>query len=107
MPDSGLSNGTLRPLKEDDLATVLSWRNHPDIRRYMLTQHEISLIEHSQWFAAASNDVAKHLLVFELEGNPSGFVHFSLVTSGLVADWGFYPVKIVNTDRNLLAVSAK
>ena len=42
--------GIIRPMEESDLDNVLRWRNHPSIRRSMLTQHEISLSEHTDWF---------------------------------------------------------
>ena len=32
----------LRRLTEDDVPMILPWRNHPDVRRFMYTQHEIS-----------------------------------------------------------------
>ena len=35
---------------------VLAWRNHPAVRGFMLTQHEISLDEHRQWFARVKLD---------------------------------------------------
>lgn len=80
----------IRPMGVDDLALVLSWRNHPEIRRYMLTQHEICLDEHKIWFAKASQDKARQLLIVENGHLPLGYVQFSNVIAGGVADWGFY-----------------
>lgn len=74
----------------DDLSLVLSWRNRPEIRRYMLTQHEISLDEHTNWFATASQDAARRLLIVEVGHMPVGYVQFSNVKAGGVAEWGFY-----------------
>jgi hypothetical protein len=34
-----------RPMEQRDLANVLSWRNHPDVRSYMQTRHEITMRE--------------------------------------------------------------
>jgi UDP-4-amino-4,6-dideoxy-N-acetyl-beta-L-altrosamine N-acetyltransferase len=73
-----------------DLEQVLAWRNHVDIRQYMYTQHEIGLAEHRKWFERASQDPLRHLLVFEVDSVPLGFVNFSRLTSSSVADWGFY-----------------
>lgn len=42
--------GVLRPMTEADLAQVLAWRNHPDIRANMYTQHEITMAEHRAWW---------------------------------------------------------
>lgn len=80
----------LRVMSETDLELVLAWRNHPEIRRFMYTQHEITLAEHASWFARASCDARRHLMIFELEGNPLGFISFHELGDGKVADWGFY-----------------
>lgn len=80
----------IRTLEPSDLSLVLSWRNHPQIRRYMFTQHEISLDEHKNWFAKASQVASRRLLIVEDEHIPIGYVQFSNVVEGGVADWGFY-----------------
>ena len=71
-----------RPLVQEDLAQILSWRNHPDIRQHMLTRHEISPDEHRQWFERASGDGHKRLLIIEEAGVAIGFVNFSGVEPG-------------------------
>lgn len=73
-----------------DLALVLAWRNHPDVRRYMYTQHEISLDEHQRWFDRTWTDPKNHLLVFEQNHQSLGFVNFKEAGGGGIADWGFY-----------------
>ncbi len=73
-----------------DLEKVLAWRNHPDVRRYMYTQHEISLDEHTRWFERASQDSSRHLLIFENETTPLGFINIHQMAAGGIADWGFY-----------------
>ena len=80
----------IRPMQRQDLERVLDWRNHPDIRRVMLTQHEITLPEHRVWFERSSADPAKRLLIVEEHGVPLGYVHFIGVATGAAADWGFY-----------------
>ena len=82
----------IRHLKAEDLNHVLSWRNHPDIRRYMLSQQEITADEHYRWFERASNDPAKKLLIVEENALALGFVQFSGVSKDAIADWGFYAV---------------
>lgn len=73
-----------------DLARVLAWRNHPDVRRHMYTQHEITLNEHQLWFGRALQNPRKHLLIFEWGQQPLGFINFSELAIGGIADWGFY-----------------
>lgn len=85
-----LKNSTVRRMNHDDLSMVLAWRNHPDVRRFMFTQHEIALHEHQQWFAKVSQDATRCLLIVENELEPIGFVQFNNVSVGGVADWGFY-----------------
>ncbi len=83
--------GTLRPMEARDLELVLSWRNHPEVRRWMYTTHEIGLDEHSAWFAGATEDPAKNLLVYEVEGVPAGVVNLTLAREDdTAATWGFY-----------------
>ncbi len=79
-----------RQLVQDDLALILSWRNHPAVRQHMLTQHEISPAEHQQWFERTSGDTRKRLLLIEEAGIAIGHVNFSGVEPAGVADWGFY-----------------
>jgi UDP-4-amino-4,6-dideoxy-N-acetyl-beta-L-altrosamine N-acetyltransferase len=80
----------IRPMVHADLGLVLSWRNHPAVRRSMFTQHEITQEEHQRWFERCLREPKKHLLVFELNHQPLGFVNFSEKESSGIADWGFY-----------------
>ena len=80
----------IRPMVHVDLALVLAWRTHPDVRRYMYTQHEITLDEHQSWFERSLLDSKKHLLIFEVDHQPLGFVNFNEREKGGIADWGFY-----------------
>jgi UDP-4-amino-4,6-dideoxy-N-acetyl-beta-L-altrosamine N-acetyltransferase len=77
-------------MTREDLERVLNWRNHEEVRRYMYTQHEISLEEHTRWFDRASLDANRYLLVFESDDVPLGFINIHRVALGGVADWGFY-----------------
>jgi UDP-4-amino-4,6-dideoxy-N-acetyl-beta-L-altrosamine N-acetyltransferase len=80
----------VRPMADADVERVLAWRNHLEVRRYMYTQHEITLDEHQRWFERARLDTSKHLLIFEADKQPLGFVSFRELRSDGVADWGFY-----------------
>ena len=80
----------IRTMTLDDLPMVLDWRNHPDVRRFMFSHHEISLEEHRNWFTKACDDATRRILIVEDGQAPIGYVQFSNVASGGVADWGFY-----------------
>ena len=79
-----------RAVEVNDLPMILAWRNHPEIRRYMLTQHEIGLDEHITWFNTVRQDTARRLLIIESKEEPLGFVQFSGVKKGGIAEWGFH-----------------
>lgn len=81
---------TVRAVTHEDLAMILAWRNHPDVRRFMFSQHEIDLDEHRSWYAKVSLDPSFHLLIVEDAHRPIGCVQFKNVVQGGVADWGFY-----------------
>jgi UDP-4-amino-4,6-dideoxy-N-acetyl-beta-L-altrosamine N-acetyltransferase len=83
-------NQRIRPMSSDDLALVLAWRNHPDIRSHMLSQREIAPDEHRRWFERSVETGLNDLLIFESEGGPMGFVSFRLPGEGGVSEWGFY-----------------
>lgn len=80
----------LRPMVMDDLDLVLTWRNHPEVRRFMLKSGEITRDTHYAWFERASLDADRTLLIFERNDSPSGFVSLECVGLGGVANWGFY-----------------
>jgi len=84
------SGSYIRPLKADDLSMIMKWRNHPNVRKYMFSQHEISNEEHKCWFDNCVNDKKRHLFLFEKDGIPLGFVSFYEVNEGNITDWGFY-----------------
>jgi UDP-4-amino-4,6-dideoxy-N-acetyl-beta-L-altrosamine N-acetyltransferase len=80
----------IRPMLCADLALVLAWRNDPDVRRYMYSQHVITLDEHQQWFERALADPKRHLRIFEVNHQALGYVNFNETGIGGIADWGFY-----------------
>lgn len=80
----------IRLMTEADLPVVLDWRNHPNVRRHMFTQHEIGLDEHRNWFSKAKVDPDKRLLIVEEENQGIGYAQFSRIAKSGVADWGFY-----------------
>ena len=56
----------------------------------MYTHQVITLEEHSLWFERTSQDPDRHLLIFETDEAPLGFINIHQVARGSVADWGFY-----------------
>jgi UDP-4-amino-4,6-dideoxy-N-acetyl-beta-L-altrosamine N-acetyltransferase len=87
-PDLQVSR--VRPMAQADLELVFTWRNHLDVRRNMYTKHEISFEEHRDWFERTQYDPRKHLLIYEANHMPLGFVSFTELKSSRVAEWGYY-----------------
>lgn len=96
-------NGFLRRMTAADLRMVLIMRNHPQVRRYMLTQHEITIEEHMKWYQSASHNPGIELLVYELNDKCCGFVQFKKTSFQGILDWGFYtdPLAPVGTGKKL------
>lgn len=80
----------VRAMTSDDLDAIRSWRNRPEVRRFSLTQHEISAAEHAAWFERASSDPRRRLFIVEENGVALGFVNFADVEPEGTANWGFY-----------------
>lgn len=81
---------SLRAVTRGDLPMLLDWRNHPSVRDFMLTRHEIAPAEHRAWFERARQDDTRRLLVVEDGAEPVGYVQFANVVAGGISDWGFY-----------------
>lgn len=81
---------TVRSMTEEDLNMVLAWRNHPVVRSFMLTQHEIGVQEHRNWFERVKQDKNRKQLIVLTDSEPIGFVQFSPVCQDGIAEWGFY-----------------
>jgi len=77
-------------MTELDIQQVRLWRNHPEVRRYMYSQNEISIEEHACWFTRLSKQLGRHLLIFEISSVPLGFINLHQLKNGPTADWGFY-----------------
>jgi UDP-4-amino-4,6-dideoxy-N-acetyl-beta-L-altrosamine N-acetyltransferase len=94
-------------MRESDLKVVLRWRDHPDVRKYMLSQHKISMAEHLAWFERSAKDGTRALLVVEEDGLMMGCVVFSNVTCAGTADWSFYvdPDSVAGTGRKVCATA--
>ena len=84
------SKPRIRPMQDKDLEQVLEWRNHPQVRQVMFTQHKISMQEHQKWFSRVRHEDGRQILIYEEGDQPMGFVHFTNAVAGGIADWGFY-----------------
>lgn len=90
MNKQAITSSKVRLMQEHDLASVLEWRNHDQVRKMMFSNEPIRLDQHTDWFGRASKEVNRQLLIFELDGQPTGFANLGPILSGGIADWGFY-----------------
>ncbi|PMO91540.1 UDP-4-amino-4,6-dideoxy-N-acetyl-beta-L-altrosamine N-acetyltransferase [Vibrio breoganii] len=81
----------VRPAEDKDKLMVLGWRNHPDVRAVMLTNHQISETEHSAWWDKTMQMEERQLLIFERNNTPVGVITiYAWDKSKATAWWGFY-----------------
>jgi UDP-4-amino-4,6-dideoxy-N-acetyl-beta-L-altrosamine N-acetyltransferase len=70
----------------------------------MFDTQEIAAGAHEAWFKRAQSADTKHLFIFEIDGEATGFMNLSLSgKDGHVAEWGFYvaPGSARGTGRRL------
>jgi UDP-4-amino-4,6-dideoxy-N-acetyl-beta-L-altrosamine N-acetyltransferase len=65
----------LRDLVPDDKDRILAWRNSPDVRAYMYTDHVISPDEHARWWASIPGDARRSYWIIEAGGAPVGLAN--------------------------------
>lgn len=81
----------LRKMATSDLDMIRSWRNNPDVRRFMYTRHEISKDEHTLWWQRVSELNNFVSLIFEYNNVSMGYVSFSNINIlDKKCDWAFY-----------------
>ncbi|WP_371134678.1 UDP-4-amino-4,6-dideoxy-N-acetyl-beta-L-altrosamine N-acetyltransferase [Phenylobacterium sp.] len=91
MKQSAAIDVVMRPASLDDSARLLAWRNLPQIRRWMYTDHEISQAEHDAWYAKALADPSRRYWVVELDGAPVGLANLADIDATTRrATWAYY-----------------
>ena len=81
----------LRPVVDADSVQLLAWRNSPDVRAFMYTDHVIAPDEHARWFAAAVADPTRRYWIIEADGAGVGLANlYDIGTPDGSATWAFY-----------------
>lgn len=85
-----LKDAQLRVLSDDDLEMVLQWRNHDDIRKWMVNSDVITLSNHIAWFERNKNRTDRLFYMFEYRQRPQGYLSFVAIPNSTAYEWGFY-----------------
>jgi len=81
----------LRPIEAADKDRILAWRNSPDVRPYMYTDHLISPDEHARWFAGIDGDNTRAYWIIELNGAPVGLANlYDIDRRNQRCAWAYY-----------------
>lgn len=83
----------LRSATDADVDDIRTWRNQQPNREVSINSHEITADEHSGWWAKASRDPTRRVLIYERGGVPSGVVNFfdlELDADPPTGAWGFF-----------------
>jgi UDP-4-amino-4,6-dideoxy-N-acetyl-beta-L-altrosamine N-acetyltransferase len=81
----------LRPVERTDKDRILAWRNSPDVRPYMYTDHLISAEEHERWFAGIWGDETRRYWIIELNGRPVGLANlYDIDRRNSRSAWAYY-----------------
>lgn len=83
--------GKFAPITDDNFRKILSWRNEPNVRKNMYTQHVISEKEHETWWKKTLNDPAQRYFIYQLNDLELGLVAFTQIDMiKKNASWAFY-----------------
>lgn len=81
----------LRTLEARDRDRLLTWRNQPEIARWMYSDHLISAEAHARWFAGALADPRRRYWVIEADGRPVGLANlYDLAPEHSRTAWAYY-----------------
>jgi UDP-4-amino-4,6-dideoxy-N-acetyl-beta-L-altrosamine N-acetyltransferase len=81
----------LRPLREEDGARVLAWRNAPHVAEHMFAEGAIGEAAHARWLDKVLRAEAEQYWIIVLDGLPVGLANVvGIDRHNRRADWGFY-----------------
>jgi UDP-4-amino-4,6-dideoxy-N-acetyl-beta-L-altrosamine N-acetyltransferase len=82
---------SLRDILPEDREAIRQWRNDPEVRRYMYTDHEIGVQEHCAWFARIVHDPTCRYWVISCDGESVGLLYLhDIDIRNKHCYWGFY-----------------
>jgi RimJ/RimL family protein N-acetyltransferase len=79
----------LRTATDDDVDIIRRLRNQQANRDVSINSHEITADEHAGWWAKASVDPTRRVLLYQRDGEIAGVVNF-FDLEGPTGAWGFF-----------------
>jgi UDP-4-amino-4,6-dideoxy-N-acetyl-beta-L-altrosamine N-acetyltransferase len=80
-----------RRVCDGDAFAIRTWRNDPNVARFMYTDHQISEQEHRAWFAQIQKERSARYWIIEVAGKSVGLVNVTdLNFDRKSASWAFY-----------------
>ncbi|MGD6894409.1 UDP-4-amino-4,6-dideoxy-N-acetyl-beta-L-altrosamine N-acetyltransferase [Bacillus infantis] len=81
----------LKNISEDDLQTILDWRNNESIRKVMYNSKIISKEEHVNWYKGIKVSKTNLSKIFYYDNIPYGVLNINKVDrTNSKCEWGFY-----------------
>ncbi len=91
----------LRKIHKNELEIIRSWRNSPDVRKNMFTDHLITADEHLVWWQSLNSNNSQQCLMFVRDGIAAGVVNFfDIDKDNHTCHWGFYLSNDFNYAKN-------
>ena len=82
---------SLRDLVPSDKDMIRSWRNMPEVGKYMYTDHVITAEEHDAWFRRVSNDPSCKYWILVCDSEDVGLVNlYAIDRRNQRCYWAFY-----------------
>ena len=85
-----MSVARIRPVQDSDLEQLLTWRNHPQVRRNRFHPDVIDLDTHRRWFEKVRVNPLIHTFIFDEGQGPAGFFRLDERAGQQAGEWGFY-----------------
>jgi UDP-4-amino-4,6-dideoxy-N-acetyl-beta-L-altrosamine N-acetyltransferase len=81
----------LREITVADRDMLRTWRNQPDVAKYMYSDHHITEPEHAAWFAGLASDATRRHWIIVCDGVDVGLVSlYRIDTTHKRCAWAFY-----------------
>jgi UDP-4-amino-4,6-dideoxy-N-acetyl-beta-L-altrosamine N-acetyltransferase len=81
----------LTDMTQDDIELVRSWRNSPDVAKYMYTESQITVEQQQKWFTSIKDDLSVKYWIIQYNNAPIGVASLYGINQSLSSCyWAFY-----------------